>query len=249
MKKILVGSIVMLALQNFSAQRVGMGITNPQTVLDVKTSGNTNATKSLRVVGSTGAVNMSATDNGFVGFGVDNPGAMVDVKGVDNAYATTKPSFRFYNNSTAPQTLQFYINPGAGLNPAAIGSRALIFDNDNAPSTYTGGLYFGTNTGGGNPMGLTMAEKTGVRLAYKDSGNDLNKFLYNNPSYIPPALMTGGGIYFYPVSAGTDIPARTAALGGSCTNPGKIVFTGTAFLGCVELTTDATTGTWKQLNN
>lgn len=253
MKKINIIAGVICVFGSMTAQRVGIANTNPQAILDVKTASNTATSKSLRVVSSTGTVNMSATDNGFVGFGVDNPGAMVDVKGVDNNYAATKPSFRFYNGNSTPQTLQFYVKPSIALNPAALGSRALIFDNDNDPSTYTGGLYFGTNTSGGYPMGLTMSEKTGIRISYRDGGNDFSQFLYANPSYIPPTLMTGGaadnGIYFYPVSTGTDIPARTAALGGSCTNPGKMVFTGSAFLGCVELANDATTGTWKQLNN
>ncbi len=65
----------------FTYAQVGINETNPSATLDIKSKGNTNATKALEINNSSGAEMFTVLDNGNVGINVPNPTAKLHTSG------------------------------------------------------------------------------------------------------------------------------------------------------------------------
>jgi len=105
------------------AQNVGVNTSQPNSALEVRGNGDTDATSALNVTDSNGTSTMQINDNGRVGVGTTMPGAKFMVVGEDGA-----PTLNILHDGTTPTNPAIRVNENGrvGVGTTMPGARFMV---------------------------------------------------------------------------------------------------------------------------
>jgi len=141
------GALLLLVFNSIGLQaqkNVGINTADPKSTLEIKSTGNSDASSALDVTDANGVSILHVKDSGKVGVGTTTPGAKFMVVGGDGA-----PTFNILNNGSIPMNPAIRVNDNGrvGIGTTAPGARFMIVGENGAPTLNV--LHDGAN--GMNP--------------------------------------------------------------------------------------------------